>query len=250
MLNAEQKKRLKKVLRNHSTKADSLEQLEDDFEKKLSSALSPLKENLERVNIDSSELEKSLISKIELVSSRARQIADELGVKSEQRSASIEKLLTDEIKSVSKYLKTLFTENTDEINKKLKEVEKRIEDLYWLRSLNGSNNVQAVLNIKSGGVTVANNVVGLNFTGATVTSNPDGTVTVAVTGGSTNFTDSEVVFGSGTSFTLAFTPILGSVHLYARGQRLTPVTDYSITGTAITTVRTWLTGDLLADYRT
>jgi hypothetical protein len=96
----------------------------------------------------------------------------------------------------------------------------------------------------------------IGFTGSgvvAVTTDHAGGVTVLISGGggsSPNFTDSEVVSGLGTSFTLANTPIVGSVHLYARGQRLTPVTDYSITGTAITTVRTWLTGNLLADYRT
>jgi len=70
------------------------------------------------------------------------------------------------------------------------------------------------------------------------------------TGGTTNFVDDEVVSGSGTAWTLASAPVAGSVKLYALGQRLTLTTDYSIIGTAITTVSSWNSGELLADYRT
>lgn len=73
---------------------------------------------------------------------------------------------------------------------------------------------------------------------------------VSATGSSTSFVDNEVVSGSATSFTLANTPVVGSVHLYAVGQRLTPTVDYAISGTGITTVMSWLAGNLLADYRT
>ena len=67
---------------------------------------------------------------------------------------------------------------------------------------------------------------------------------------STVFIDDEVVAGSGTSWTLSGTPISGSLKLYALGQRLKLTTDYTITGTAITTVLSWNAGELLADYRT
>lgn len=67
--------------------------------------------------------------------------------------------------------------------------------------------------------------------------------------GGVSFVDSETVSGSGTSFTLANAPVAGSVRLYALGQRLTQGTDYSISGTSITTVGTWSAGDILADYR-
>jgi hypothetical protein len=60
--------------------------------------------------------------------------------------------------------------------------------------------------------------------------------------------DSEVVSGSGTSWTLANTPVAGSVKLYA-GTRLTPSVDYTITGTSITTTGSYPTGALVADYR-
>lgn len=68
-------------------------------------------------------------------------------------------------------------------------------------------------------------------------------------GAAADFVDNEVVSGSGTSFTLANAPIAGSVKLHGRGQRLKVTTDYSITGSAITTVDSWAAGDLIADYR-
>jgi len=60
--------------------------------------------------------------------------------------------------------------------------------------------------------------------------------------------DNEVVSGSGTSWTLAHTPLTDTLKLYANGQRLTPTVDYTLVGTTITTVTSWATGTLLADY--
>jgi hypothetical protein len=61
--------------------------------------------------------------------------------------------------------------------------------------------------------------------------------------------NNEVVSGSGTSFTLANTPVLGSLRLFGAGQRLTPGgVDYTISGANITTVNSYNAGDLLADY--
>jgi len=77
-----------------------------------------------------------------------------------------------------------------------------------------------------------------------------GTFDFTGTGGSTvNFVINEVVSGSGTSFTLANTPTTGTQEIYALGQRLTPTTDYTISGKNITTIATWNAGDLLADYQ-
>jgi hypothetical protein len=61
--------------------------------------------------------------------------------------------------------------------------------------------------------------------------------------------ENEVVSGSGTSWTLANTPILGSVKLYAGGIRINTAGDYSITGPSITTNSSYSTGALTADYR-
>lgn len=58
----------------------------------------------------------------------------------------------------------------------------------------------------------------------------------------------EVVAGSGTSWTLATTPSTGTLRLFANGQRLTKTVDYSLAGTAITTLTSWVAGTVLADY--
>lgn len=70
-------------------------------------------------------------------------------------------------------------------------------------------------------------------------------------GGSSSGTSvfNEVVSGSGTTFTLAHTPISGTQAIYALGQRLTLTVDYTISGAVITTVSSWLAGQILADYK-
>lgn len=62
--------------------------------------------------------------------------------------------------------------------------------------------------------------------------------------------ENEIVSGSGTSWALAHTPAAGSVALFAAGIRLTPGigNDYTIVGTAITTVVSYPAKSLLADY--
>jgi hypothetical protein len=62
--------------------------------------------------------------------------------------------------------------------------------------------------------------------------------------------ENEIVSGSGTSWSLANTPAAGSVALFAAGIRLTPGigNDYTIVGTAITTVVSYPAKSLLADY--
>jgi len=63
------------------------------------------------------------------------------------------------------------------------------------------------------------------------------------------FVENEVVSGSGTTFTLANTPVALSVHVYGAGQRLVLTTDYTISGKIITTVNSWNATDIVADYR-
>lgn len=58
----------------------------------------------------------------------------------------------------------------------------------------------------------------------------------------------EIVAGNTNTFTLANIPKTGTVQLYANRMRLYPTTDYSITDDVITTIATYTTGDLLADY--
>lgn len=77
-----------------------------------------------------------------------------------------------------------------------------------------------------------------------------GRILVDVSGGTGNaFTYNEIVSGSGTTFTLANTPISGLYAIYGQGQRLYPTTDFTISGAVITTVNSWLAGNLLADYQ-
>lgn len=85
-----------------------------------------------------------------------------------------------------------------------------------------------------------------SLTGEGTASSP-----LSVVSSSSTFRDNEVVSGSGTSWTLAHTPVVGSVHVYGSGVRLTPGAgnDYTISGTTITTVNSYSAGQLLADYR-
>ncbi len=83
----------------------------------------------------------------------------------------------------------------------------------------------------------------------TVNSWNAGDIVVDYRVGGSNFVDNEVVSGSGTSFTLANTPIASSVHVYGTGQRLYLTTDYSISGTTITTVNSWNANNIISDYR-
>jgi len=67
------------------------------------------------------------------------------------------------------------------------------------------------------------------------------------TGG--NMVTGETVSGNGTSFTLAYTPVTGTLAIYANGQRLSVATgDYTVSGKNINTANSWSTGNILADY--
>lgn len=66
----------------------------------------------------------------------------------------------------------------------------------------------------------------------------------------TGYTDNELVTGSGTAFTLAATPTLGTERIYGQRRRLRSGTDYTISGASVTTVLSFSTGDILADYQT
>src|SRR5262249_16089523 len=63
--------------------------------------------------------------------------------------------------------------------------------------------------------------------------------------------ENEGVSGSGTAWTLANTPVSGSVKLWGAGVRLTPGAgnDYTISGVNITTVNSYPAGSLISDYR-
>lgn len=75
-----------------------------------------------------------------------------------------------------------------------------------------------------------------------------GRVLVDATGATGTPVLGEVVAGNNTSWTLAHTPTSAGIALYANGQRLMLTVDYSIVGTAITTITAFASGTLLADY--
>lgn len=86
-------------------------------------------------------------------------------------------------------------------------------------------------------------------TGYTIIRNSDGTVSLSIIGaGGTNVYE-EVPTGSGTSFSLAHTPISGTLRLYRGGSRQKLTDDYSITGANITLSISLASGEVLvADY--
>lgn len=88
------------------------------------------------------------------------------------------------------------------------------------------------------------------FTDGTLSGDgtPGAPLSVVGTGADT-LIDNEVVSGNNTSWVLAQTPVAGTVHLYANGQRLILTTDYTISGKNITTLQSWVAGTILADYR-
>jgi hypothetical protein len=76
----------------------------------------------------------------------------------------------------------------------------------------------------------------------------NGVKTISATGSAGTSVYNEVVSGSGNTFTLAHTPIAGTVRVYERGQRILPTINYTLTGSIITTVDTLSAGDLNCDY--
>lgn len=101
-----------------------------------------------------------------------------------------------------------------------------VEGSLYLRTQNGNGSAY----IMAGGVW---QLLGAGSPGSTfvVGETPSGTV-------------------PGTSFTLAHSPVSGSVSLYRNGIRLSVTTDYTISVGSITTVQTIQSSDqFLADYR-
>lgn len=112
----------------------------------------------------------------------------------------------------------------------------------------GSGGGGSPLTISDGSTTVPN-VTEVIFSGATVSNGGGGIADVSINGGTTTFVDNEIVAGSGTTFTLASIPVMGSEHVYAVGQRLYPTTDFTISGAVITMLNSWNAGMILVDYR-
>lgn len=117
------------------------------------------------------------------------------------------------------------------------------DDRINYKAIKGIRNyVMEVMRQGGPGVIMTDNTL----TGSGVPGDP---LSVKNPGGSTNFVDNEVIGGSGTSWTLAHVPVLGSEHIFAIGQRLIPSVDYTILGAIITTSLSWNAATLLADYR-
>ena len=82
-----------------------------------------------------------------------------------------------------------------------------------------------------------------------VNSTEDGLIFKTIPGVGTTAIYNEIVSGSGTSFTLAQTPVNNSLDLRGAGQFLTGGgVDYTLSGKNLTMVNSWSTGDLLAFY--
>lgn len=129
---------------------------------------------------------------------------------------------------------------------KLKKLKLRKENIDGLeQTMSAFNNQLGRGYLHGGGTTVA---AGTNVT---LVKNPNGTTTInAASGGGVNFADNEIVTGSGTSFTLAHTPIAGSQSIYGEGQLLEAGgVDYTISGTNLTMINPWNAGQILANYR-
>jgi len=166
----------------------------------------------------------------------------------EKKVLELRKHVSGELKkindlNISKEFRSVF--------KKVAEIEKYAKSIPWggasypqLVNNNGKAVYQgAVINFKNGNNTTA--VVSQND----LTGNVD--VTFNSTASSGNNVYGEVPSGSGTGFTLAHTPVAGSVRLYRGGayQQAGAGKDYVISGANITLAITLAAGEvLLADY--
>lgn len=112
------------------------------------------------------------------------------------------------------------------------------------------------ITVKDEGVTLTGNLEELDFTGDGVTAtNVGAIVDAAISGsGSGSLAESEVpsgtVNGSNADFTLANTPLAGSLKLYLNGVRQKVTEDYTLSTATITFNVAPPTGSIiLADYR-
>ena len=109
----------------------------------------------------------------------------------------------------------------------------------------------AVVSILQSGVQKVQQAAILDFKGTgapTVTIGNNGVTHLDFPGSGGTPVYDEVVSGNTNTFTLAHTPIAGSVRVYGIGQRLVPTTEWTISGAVITTVNPWTTGQIVADY--
>lgn len=216
---------LKKISTPEEYREYSISSMSKDIDKKEKSIQGIISEIDERFEISSNSLGELRDELNEYLVNFESDIEKKI-VSSSGEILSVKNLLSDSISSLNLSLRKVFTHDLSirkqEINSIIKKIQKDIEELFWWRSLNGSNNVQAVLNIKSNGTTIANNVTGLNFTNATITTNPDGTVNITTSGSGGLWYQDEIIAQNttGTSFNLLHIPT-SVVFLYKNGQYLT-----------------------------
>lgn len=158
-------------------------------------------------------LESFVTDQIEHLSEQSDTLSKKHSDKQKEYKAALEALISAEDARLNKELRAYFShekkKSTAELDTILAKIRNDIEELFWTRTINGSNNVQAVLGIKNNGVGIATNVTGINFTSnLTVTTNPDGTVSVSATGGSGSSPQipTGTVNGVNNTFTAATTP--------------------------------------------
>lgn len=112
------------------------------------------------------------------------------------------------------------------------------------------------LRIQDEGITVVNGAAGLNFVGAGVTAAPGsgGFATITIPGGgasNTQVTNEHPTDNGDGTYTLAHSPVAGSLTVYKNGVRMNPGAgnDYTLAGTIITSLADYDATDLwTADY--
>jgi hypothetical protein len=136
-------------------------------------------------------------------------------------------------------------------------------DLVLIGGGGAVSSVATTLPIIGGTITTTGTIGVNNATSSTVgVVKPDNT-TITISSGvisavssAPSFVDNEIISFTGTSGTLANTPVTGSEHLYKNGQRLIPGSpspfsyDYSVSGAVITLAIVALVSDqFVCDYR-
>lgn len=143
---------------------------------RIESVIEAVTKDFNSVSVKHIELKESIAAQLQYIHAESKKMNGD----TDEKFTASQKLIRKEIKKLDGELRSVFVDeislHKSNVDKIVKNLKKELEDLYWVRSLNGSNNVQAVLNIKSSGSLVANNVIGINFTNGTVVNNNDGTL--------------------------------------------------------------------------
>ncbi len=222
-----------------------------DANSRIDAKLATLKHGKDGVSADHAKIVKDVLKGIRQPKDGETPIIDNQKI-AEMAASLIPPLKpVDEKALSSKIMDTIQKGNTPIHISTIQGVQEYVVDVITKHSYSGGGG--ASVSVLQSGTLKVQTASAMNFKGSgapTITIGSNGVTNLDFpSGGSASFVENEIVSGNGTSFTLANTPVAGSVHLYAGRNRLYPTTDYSITGTAITTVLTWTTGDLIADYR-